>query len=154
MTPADVPTKVGFLYPGYAAEDDYPVLGQRLRPPVAVELIHTAFNEDAHTVEALSEMGGLPRLVEGAKRLVGSGVQSVLWTSTSASFVLGVEGVKRQIAVLQEKLNVPASTTAMAFVRAAKTIGAKRVAIVATYPEDVAVLFKKFLEAFDIEVIQ
>jgi len=28
------------------------------------------------------------------------------------------------------------------------------VAIVATYPEDVAVLFKKFLEAFDIEVIQ
>ena len=56
--------------------------------------------------------------------------------------------------MLQEKLNVPASTTAMAFVRAAKTIGAKRVAIVATYSEDVAVLFKKFLEAFDIEVIQ
>ena len=71
MTPADVPTKVGFLYPGYAAEDDYPVLGQRLRPPVAVELIHTAFNEDAHTVEALSEMGGLPRLVEGANASSG-----------------------------------------------------------------------------------
>lgn len=154
MRPTDVPMKVGFLYPGHAAEDDYPLLGQRLRPQVEVELIHTAFNEDAHTVEALSEMGGLPRLAEGANRLVGAGVQSVLWTSTSASFVLGLEGVKNQIAALEKQLNVPASTTAMAFVRAAKTIGAKRVAIVATYPDDIAVLFKKFLEAFDIEVIQ
>jgi maleate cis-trans isomerase len=146
--------KVGFLYPGHAAEDDYPLLGNMVQPSVGVELLHTEFVEDAHTVEALSEMGSIPRILEGTKHLANTGIQSVLWTSTSASFVLGLEGIKKQIATLEEQLNVPASTTALAFVRAAKTIGAKRVAIVATYPEDIAILFKNFLESFNIEVVQ
>ncbi|GEL78009.1 maleate cis-trans isomerase family protein [Tenuibacillus multivorans] len=147
-------TKVGFLYPGFAAEDDYPRLGEMVEPSVDVKLIHTEFNQDAHTVEALTEMGSIPRILEGTKHLKGTGIQSVLWTSTSASFTLGVDGVKEQIAALEEALNVPASTTAMAFVRAAKTIGVKRVAIAATYPEDIALLFKKFLENYGIEVLQ
>ncbi|KHF39401.1 maleate cis-trans isomerase family protein [Halalkalibacter okhensis] len=154
MTQNTQPIKVGFLYPGYAAEDDYPLLGQMVNPSVNVELIHTKFNEDAHTVEALSEMGSPKRIKEGAKSLVGTGIQSVLWTSTSASFVLGLDGIKKQIATLEENLHVPASTTALAFVRAAETIGVKRVAIAATYPEDIALLFKAFLESFDIEVLQ
>jgi maleate cis-trans isomerase len=146
--------KIGFLYPGYAAEDDYPLLGKMIQPSVDVELIHTEFDEDAHTVGALSEMGSNHRIIEGSKHLVGKGVQSVLWTSTSASFVRGIEGVQEQVATLEEQLNVPASTTALAFVRAAKAIGAKRVAIAATYPEDIALRFKSFLESFDIEVLQ
>ncbi|MRG86042.1 maleate cis-trans isomerase family protein [Salinibacillus xinjiangensis] len=154
MNPKMSSPKVGFLYPGYAAEDDYPRLGKMVNPNVDVELIITEFNEDAHTVEALSEMGSNRRIVDGTKHLVGKGVQSVLWTSTSASFVRGLEGIKEQIATLEEQLNVPASTTALAFVRAAKAIGAKRVALAATYPEDVALLFKVLLESFDIEVIQ
>ncbi|MCL7749688.1 hypothetical protein [Halalkalibacter alkaliphilus] len=154
MTQNNQLIKVGFLYPGYAAEDDYPLLGQMVSPKVDVKLIHTKFNEDAHTVEALSEMGSPQRIKEGTKALVGTGIQSVLWTSTSASFVLGLEGIKKQIATLEASLQVPASTTALAFIRAAKTIGAKRVAIAATYPEDIALLFKTFLESFDIEVLQ
>lgn len=154
MNQSNESVKVGFLYPGYAAEDDYPRLGHMVQPPVGVELIHTEFIEDAHTVEALSEMGSTPRIVEGTKYLADTGIQSVLWTSTSASFVLGLEGIKKQIATLEEQLHVPASTTALAFVRAAKTIGAKRVAIAATYPEDIAILFKNFLESYNIEVLQ
>ncbi|WP_188207257.1 maleate cis-trans isomerase family protein [Alkalibacillus aidingensis] len=146
--------KVGFLYPGYAAEDDYPELGKMVDPRVDVHLVHTEFNEDAHTVEALSEMGSVPRIHEGIKHLANSGVQSVIWTSTSASFVLGLEGIKKQVEALEEGLGVPASTTALTFIRAVKTIGAKRVAIAATYPEDVAIIFKKFLESFGIEVLQ
>ncbi|MBB5173745.1 maleate cis-trans isomerase family protein [Texcoconibacillus texcoconensis] len=148
------PVKVGFLYPGYAAEDDYPRLGQMVDQPVDVKLVHTTFDEDAHTVEALSEMGSTPRIIEGTKQLPGEGVHSVLWTSTSASFVLGLEGIKKQITTLENQLNVPASTTALAFIRAARAIGAERVAIAATYPKDVAMLFRRFLEQFDIEVIQ
>ena len=148
------PLKVGFLYPGYAAEDDYPLMGQLMAPPVGVELVHTEFFEDAHTVTALSEMGGTSRIIAGARKLVGTDVRSVLWTSTSASFVLGLKGVRAQIAALEAELKVPASTTAMAFVQAAKAIGAKRVAIAATYPEDIALLFKAFLESFHVEVLQ
>lgn len=154
MSQKNSKVKVGFLYPGYAAEDDYPRLGKMTTPSVDVELIHTEFIKDAHTVEALSEMGSNSRIIDGTKYLIGKGVQSVLWTSTSASFVRGLDGIKEQVTTLEEQLKVPASTTALAFVRAAKTIGAKRVAIAATYPEDVALIFKNFLESFNIKVIQ
>ncbi len=124
-----------------------------IEPPAQVTLVHTEFLEDAHTVEALSEMGSISRLSKGAEGLAGSGIESVVWTSTSASFVLGLDGIRQQIEALEKLLGVPASTTAMAFARAVKAIGAKRVAIAATYPEDVAQRFRAFLNHFDIEVV-
>jgi len=41
----------------------------------------------------------------------------------------------------------------MAFARAVKGIDAKRVAIAASYPDDVAQQFREFLHHFDIEVV-
>lgn len=145
--------RLGFLYPGHAAEDDYPLMGTLIEPPAEVTLVHTQFVEDAHTVEALSEMGSVRRLAEGAEALAGSGIESVMWTSTSASFVLGLDGIRQQIDTLEKALGVPASTTAMAFARAIKALDADRVAIAATYPEDVAQRFRDFLGHFDIEVV-
>lgn len=147
------PARLGFLYPGHAAEDDYPLMGSMVEPPAQVTLIHTEFLEDAHTVEALSEMGSVSRLAEGAEALAGSEIESVMWTSTSASFVLGLDGIRQQIDTLEKLLGVPASTTAMAFARAVKALDAKRVAIAATYPEEVAQRFRQFLQHFDIEVV-
>ncbi|SFE75021.1 maleate cis-trans isomerase family protein [Alteribacillus iranensis] len=145
--------RIAFLYPGYAAEDDYPRMGQLVNPQVDVEVIHTSFEKDAHTVEALSEMGSLPRLLEGAQHLKNKDIDAVLWTSTSASFVLGREGVEQQIEALEKELNVPASTTALAFARAARTLDIKRAAVAAPYPEDIASLFTQFLGAFDIDIL-
>ncbi|WP_166253629.1 maleate cis-trans isomerase family protein [Marinobacter salicampi] len=153
MTQALTPARLGFLYPGFAAEDDYPRMGEMLEPPARVSLVHTEFTEDAHTVEALSEMGSIPRLSKGAEALADSQVESVLWTSTSASFVLGLDGIRGQIDALQIILGVPASTTAMAFAHGVKALGANRVAIAATYPEDVAQRFRQFLGHFGIEVV-
>ncbi|WP_404364504.1 maleate cis-trans isomerase [Marinobacter sp.] len=153
MSHAPAPARPGFLYPGHAAEDDYPLMGSMVKPPAQVTLVHTDFIEDAHTVEALSEMGSLSRLSKGAEALAGSGIESVMWTSTSASFVLGLDGIRQQIETLEKILCVPASTTAMAFARAIKAIGAEKVAIAATYPEDVAYRFREFLDHFDIEVV-
>jgi len=147
------PASLGFLYPGHAAEDDYPLMGGMIDPPARVNVIHTSFAEDAHTVEALSEMGSVERLCSGAESLIGSDIESVMWTSTSASFVLGLDGISEQIEALEKILGVPASTTAMAFARAVKTINAKKVAIAATYPEDVASRFRQFLGHFDIDVV-
>ena len=153
MNHAPPPARLGFLYPGHAAEDDYPLMGSMIEPPAQVTLIHTEFLEDAHTVEALSEMGSIHRLTEGAEKLADSGIESVMWTSTSASFVLGLDGIRQQIDTLEKLLGVPASTTAMAFARAVKAIGAQRVAIAATYPEEVAQRFREFLDHFGIEVV-
>lgn len=147
------PARMAFLYPGHAAEDDYPRLAAMSSPASEVTVIHTEFNEDAHTVEALTEMGSPQRLSEGARQLENRNLEAVLWTSTSASFVRGLDGIREQIETLENLLHIPASTTAMAFARAVTAINAKRVAIVATYPRDVALLFKAFLEHFDIEVV-
>ena len=149
----DTAAKIAFLYPGHAAEDDYPRLANRVSPMAEVTVVHTSFNEDAHTEAALKEMGSPQRLSEGARHLADKNLGAVLWTSTSASFVRGLDGIREQIETLESLLHIPASTTAMAFARAVTAINAKRVAIAATYPRDIALLFKAFLEHFDIEVV-
>ena len=146
--------KLGFLYPGHAAEDDYPRLAALLQHPVRAEVVHTTFEEDAHRVDALQEMGSISRLLEGAKVLGSRDVSSVMWSSTSASFVLGWEGAQKQAIVLGDALGVPASTTAFAFVDAATALGVGRVAVVATYPDDIARRFEEFLNRGGIEVCQ
>lgn len=150
---SDTAARIAFLYPGHAAEDDYPRLANRVSPAAEVTVVHTSFNEDAHTVAALTEMGSPQRLSEGARHLADKDLEAVLWTSTSASFVRGIDGIREQIETLENLLHIPASTTAMAFARAVTAINAKRVAIAATYPRDIALLFKAFLEHFDIEVV-
>lgn len=142
--------KLGFLYPGYAAEDDYPLLAKMTG--TQAEVVHTSIGEDAHTVDALSDMGSLPRLLEGAKVLEERDVASAMWSSTSASFVLGYDGARRQAEALEEALGVPASTTAFAFVEAAKALGIQSAAVAATYPGDIARLFEKFLQIGGISV--
>jgi maleate cis-trans isomerase len=145
--------RIGFLYPGYAAEDDYPRLAKSVQPPVRAEVVHTSIGEDAHRVDALRDMGGKPRLLEGANVLADRGVSSVVWSSTSASFVFGWEGAKEQVSTLEDALGVPASTTAFGFVAAATTIGARKVAVIATYPDDIARRFEDFLNTGGIEVL-
>lgn len=153
MSQTPPPARLGFLYPGHAAEDDYPLMGTMVVPAAQVSLVHTEFIEDAHTVKALTEMGSVGRLSKGAEALADSSIESVLWTSTSASFVLGLDGISTQIEALEKILGVPASTTAMAFARAVKAIDAEKVAIAATYPEDIAERFREFLNHFDIHVV-
>lgn len=114
--------------------------------------MHTSFEEDAHRVDALQEMGSISRLLEGARVLADRNVAAAMWSSTSASFVLGWEGAQGQSMAVKEALGVPASTTAFAFVNAAAALGARRVAIAATYPDDIASRFEEFLNRGGIEV--
>ena len=154
---AEEPTPaVGFLYPGHSAEDDYPLL-QRLvaagGPPVRLPLVHTDIGEDAHRVDALLEMGSAARLADGARQLTGDGVAGVVWACTSASFVFGWQGAGRQVAELSEVAGVPASSTSFAFAHAVQALDARRVAIAATYPQDVAQHFTAFLKEAGAEVV-
>lgn len=154
VTGSDV-VRLGFLYPGYAAEDDYAELAGRLPVPAVAEVAHTSLGElgDLHTVEALQAMGEHQRLADGVAALRSRGVAAVLWACTSGSFTYGWDGAARQVADLQERAGVPASSTSLAFVHAAQALRIRRVAVAATYPAPVAERFTDFLRAGGIEVL-
>ncbi|WP_077192518.1 maleate cis-trans isomerase family protein [Streptomyces lydicus] len=144
---------VGFLYPGYSAEDDYPRLETILGGSVRLPLVHTDIGEDAHRVDALLEMGSAARLAAGVEELKERGAEAVVWACTSASFVFGWEGAHEQVRELSVTAGLPASSTSFAFAHAVQALGAHRVAIAATYPEDVAEHFRAFLKSAGAEVV-
>jgi maleate cis-trans isomerase len=144
--------KVGFLYPGFGAEDDYPRAQSLLGPDVALRLVHTSVGEDAHRVDALLDLGAPQRLAEGARELRGA-VDSVMWACTSGSFVFGWEGAREQVRGFGQALGIPASSTSFAFVNATRALGVRRVAVAATYPEEVSSRFVEFLQRGEIEVL-
>ncbi|NYI96948.1 maleate cis-trans isomerase [Streptomonospora nanhaiensis] len=145
-------TRVGFLYPGYSAEDDYPAFQRLLGDDVELHLVHTLMREDAHRVDALLDVGGADVLGEGARELRARGVDSAVWACTSGSFVFGWEGARAQAEGVAAEAGAPASSTSFAFVHAVRALGLSRVAVAATYPDDVASRFADFLGAAGIEV--
>lgn len=149
-----VRTTVGFLYPGHAAEGDYPLIEKLLGPEVELPVVHTSVGEDAHRVEALLDLGGADRLADGAARLRQHDVHAVVWACTSGSFVFGWDGAKDQVDALHRALGVPASSTSFAFVRAARAMRLATVAVAATYPEDVTSHFVEFLGHGGVEVVR
>ncbi|MFG2171212.1 decarboxylase [Streptomyces niveus] len=146
-------TTVGLLYPGHSAEDDYPRLEMLFDSDIRLPLVHTDIGEDAHRVDALLEMGSAQRLADGVEELRMAGAESVVWACTSGSFVYGWEGAHEQARKLALEAGLPASSTSFAFAHAVQALGARRVAVAATYPEDVAGYFTAFLKAAGIEVV-
>jgi maleate cis-trans isomerase len=142
---------VGILYPGHSAEDDYPLAESLLDGP-RLPLVHTLMREDAHRVDALLDIGGDDVLADGVRAL-GGPLDSVVWACTSGSFVFGWDGAAAQVEALGAVSGVPASSTSFAFVDACARLGVSRVAVGATYPDDVAERFVAFLGTAGIEVL-
>ncbi|MEU6123239.1 decarboxylase [Streptomyces sp. NPDC047123] len=146
-------TALGFLYPGNSAEDEYPRMEQMLGSDVRLQVVHTDIGEDAHRVDALLEMGSAERLAAGVEELRLAGAEAVVWACTSGSFVFGWEGAHDQVRKLATAAGLPASSTSFAFVHAVREVGAVRVAVAATYPQDVAGHFEAFLKDAGAEVV-
>lgn len=152
-------TTLGVLYPGFAAEADYPLGASLVRPPVTAVVVHTAVGEDMNTVEDARRTGEIARLIDGVRGLrtllaaTHQRADAVLWACTSASFVLGLDGAREQAERLKEAAGVPATSTSLAFVEAALAMGLRRVAVAATYPAEEAALFGTFLAEAGIEVL-
>lgn len=153
------PVTVGILYPGHAAEDDYPSTEARLTPesgspPVRLPVTITTIGVDEHTPEALLETGSHSRLSEGAGRLLAEHtVDSVMWACTSGSFVFGWQGAHEQAEQLAQATARPASSTSLAFARAVEALGVQNVAVAASYPKTLAAHFRQFLRAGGIDVV-
>jgi maleate cis-trans isomerase len=147
-------TTVGFLYPGYAAEDDYVVIERVLGASFALPVAHTSVGEDAHRVDALLDLGAPDRLAAGAEQLRRFSVDAVVWACTSGSFVFGWDGARAQADALGRALGVPASSTSFGFVHGAHALGLTKVAVAATYPGDVASHFVDFLRDGGVTVLR
>ncbi|MHA6799427.1 maleate cis-trans isomerase family protein [Bounagaea algeriensis] len=143
---------VGLLYPGYGAEDDFPALEARLGGAVRLPLVHTSVGEDAHRVDALLDLGSDVRLHDGARVLGSERPDSIMWACTSGSFVFGWDGAHDQVRELAAAAGLPASSTSIAFVNAARALQLRSVAVAASYPEDVAARFRDFLGHGGIDV--
>ncbi len=153
---------VGILYPGYSAEDDYPraekMLDAHARSAGAphggprLPLVHTEMREDAHRVDALLDIGGDEVLAAGAAAMPGP-LDSIVWACTSGSFVFGWDGAAAQVDALGTAAGVPASSTSFAFADACAHLGVTRVAVGATYPDDVAERFVTFLARAGVSVV-
>lgn len=147
---------IGILYPGHSAEDDYAWLEERLRREgyaVRLPLAHTSVGEDAHRVDALLDLGGPGRLANGADHLLrGPRPDVVVWACTSGSFVFGWEGAHQQVAELAAHTGLPTTSTSLAFVQACRRMDLTRVAVAASYPQDVAQAFVDFLGRAGIRV--
>ncbi|WP_020665077.1 maleate cis-trans isomerase family protein [Amycolatopsis benzoatilytica] len=151
-------TTIGFIYPDHAAEDDYPLAEQLLggadAPEGGIRLpVAHIYGTDLHAVPELLDLGSEARLAEGAGLLAKHQPDAVVWACTSGSFVYGWDGARNQADRLAEAAEVPASSTSFAFVHAAKALGVQRVAVAASYPDDVARLFVDFLAAGGVEVL-
>ncbi|MEW1982275.1 maleate cis-trans isomerase [Citricoccus sp. NPDC079358] len=154
-------TTIGIIYPDHAAEDEYPTAASRLG--VRLPLVHI-YGTDLHAVPELLDLGSPEKLAEGVGRLLAAvagapavdGVENldaVMWACTSGSFVYGHAGVRQQADQLTEAAGVPAASTSQSFVAAAAALGVGRVAVAASYPDEVAVLFTDFLAASGIDVV-
>lgn len=144
---------VGILYPGHSAEDDFGALEARLRTTVRLPVVITSVGEDAHRVDALLDLGRTERLADGVARLGAARPDSMMWACTSGSFVFGRDGARRQADEVATASGVPASSTSIAFVDALQHLGIQRVAVAASYPQDVAAHFVDFLSDGGVDVV-
>ena len=144
-------TRLGVIYPGGGAEQDYYAFGERhdVRMFLAGSRIPAG---DDHAVEALLHTARVENLLEAARRFATLDPDVVIWACTSGSFVVGREGAERQVEALRAATGRPATSTSLAFVGALAALGARRVAVVATYPEPASRALAAFLRAFAIEV--
>ena len=144
--------KIGILYPLHSAEDDYPCLAAALKPAVDVRVVHTD-SPNLHRIDETLITGSRENLLAGAEELRPHNVAVCMWACTSGSFAFGLDGARRQAKELAEALNVPSSSTSLAFLSACNALGLKRVAVAATYPDALSNLFRDFLETGGLEVV-
>ena len=106
-----------------------------------------------HRIDETQITGSREYLLAGVEELRPHNVAVCMWACTSGSFVFGLEGARRQAQDLADALGVPSSSTSLAFLSACKVLGLKRVAVAATYPEELSKAFRTFLESDGTEVV-
>lgn len=153
--PPDARPRLGFLYPRGGSAFEYYRFAEDMGDNVRCYLIggmHAYGGAKTHYEEPLLRMGDVENLAYPARSMRPLAVHAVLWCSTSASFVGGMEWSVDQARRLGDIVDAPGSNTSLAFVDAIKHLSIDRVAVLASYPKEATNLFRRFLGEAEIEV--
>ena len=146
------PLRLGIIFPDGRGAEEYRAYPEGA--PFAVQTrIAVTPADDGLTIEDLLRVGDEERLVQGARELAPWRPGAVTWACTSGSFVVGLEGARRQVAAIGAAADAPAGSTSLAFVDAARALGLSRVAMVSPYLEEVAERLVGLLAASGVEVV-
>ncbi|NIR28799.1 MAG: hypothetical protein GWN84_05675 [Gammaproteobacteria bacterium] len=99
-----------------------------------------------HTHADLHVTGSLEALLPVARDLARRGSGVLVWACTSGSFIGGLEWARRQAQALADAAGVPASSTTLAIIEAARGLGAERLDVLGAYPEPVTRALAECLE--------
>ncbi|TDR52731.1 maleate isomerase [Halomonas ventosae] len=107
-----------------------------------------------HAPAALLALGEVERLALVGRRLVEEGgAEAVVWACTSASFIGGLAWAREQSEALSSRLDVPVTSTALAFHEALAAFGHAQVDLLSPYPDDVSLRLVSFLREGGVTVV-
>jgi maleate cis-trans isomerase len=144
-------TRLGFVYPGGGAEHDYYSFAEKHGFQVFLAGSRLPGGDD-HDAAALRQTARIEHILESARRLLTLRVDAILWACTSASFIFGRSGAEAQAQALRSGTGKPGTSTSIAFIGALNRLGARRVAVLATYPEPASRALAAFLGEYGIAV--
>lgn len=150
------PLRIGLIVPSGGPEADYygfeDAAGGAVKFLLTISRVGGTPGHD-HDPDALRQTAQVDWLVEAAARIRSLRLDAIHWACTSGSFISGRAFAEEQARALTAAIGAPASSTSLAFAAACAHLGLTRVGVLATYPEDVARYFVRFLGEFGIEVV-
>ncbi|MFW0787718.1 maleate cis-trans isomerase [Gordonia sp. CPCC 206044] len=142
------------LYPGHAAERDFPLVESALHGAARLPVVITDVESDDHTVAAMRAVGTDRPLLDGARRATAYAPDALMWACTSGSFLYGWDGAHAQVQRLSTATGLPVSSTSLAFADACRALDIDTVTVAATYPAPVADGFATFLADAGVAVLE
>ena len=141
--------RIGILYPASGLVDDE---FYRLAPPGVSVHLHRVSAPGPVTAAEVKSFSEIDNLIKFAKDLAPVRPTCVAWACTSGSFLVGMEGSRRQVAALERSNGTPFTNTSQAMVHALQHLGVKRLGVGTPYPSEFNAPIAKFLEDNEFEV--
>ena len=88
-----------------------------------------------HRHDDLFQTGHLDSILPPARRLADVGCEAIHWACTSGSFIGGLAWARAQAEAISEATGVPATSTTLSLIEAARQLGWDRLDILGAYPE-------------------
>ncbi|PSM20230.1 aspartate/glutamate racemase family protein [Nitratireductor sp. StC3] len=147
--------RLGLVFPGGGCEADFYRFERDTGEAVRVYFAQARYGavEGAdHHPDALRETARVDWIVQAAHRLSQVPLDAVVWACTSGSFINGRRFAEEQARGIAAATGVPATSTSLAFAAAAHALSARKVSLLATYPQDTVAFFTSFLAEYGITV--
>lgn len=147
--------RLAFLYPPCGAEDELYTYGEALDQTLRVSVVgvRSYGGDEEHALRHLRRTADIANLAFSSGIVARLRPSSVVWACTSGSFVGGYEYALRQTEEISRITRCPASSTSLAFINAAKQLSIRRVAILASYPEEASEAFRGMLASAGLQLV-